>query len=271
MCSAPLEARAIRRNVPVRLTSALPIAHLPLSHLLSQPTSLELVYINPELPQLSLPLILRCSRSAQLALSHVLYAASPPPPLQLHPTMPFLELPPELIFEITNFLPESSVLSLLVCSRKLRDLLLPQLYILDLQRTAGTRQLFHYIRHRYPIEDVIKLCETNKISVHATSAFTDTSALHVAVYYQRNEIVKWLLEVKKMDPNCRDDFGFTPLHVASVEGYIRGLDWLLVAGADVEAVGGGTVSAKALKWRDLSWVKGPGRPIYSDPEWPEFV
>lgn len=271
MCNAPLEARAIRRNESVCLTSALPTAHLPLPHQLSHPTSLELVYINPELPQLPLPIILRCNSSAQLASFHALYSASPPTPLQLHPTMQFLELPPELIFDITNFLPESSVLSLLLCSRKLRDLLLSQLYILDIQRTAGTRQLFHYIRRGFPVKDIIKHCESNNISVHATSAFTDTSALHVAVYYQRTDIVKWLLRIEKMDPDSRDDFGFTPLHIASSQGYMWGLDLLLEAGADVDAVGGGTISAKALEWRDLSWVQGPGRPVYCEPEWPEFV
>eukprot|EP00053_Salpingoeca_punica_P008260 m.74593 g.74593 ORF g.74593 m.74593 type:complete len:953 (-) comp14519_c0_seq1:63-2921(-) len=60
----------------------------------------------------------------------------------------------------------------------------------------------------------------------------DRSALHIAVLYNRLDIVRLLLETYKVDPNRTDRNNRTPLHIACMRGFAEICQMLMHNGAD---------------------------------------
>lgn len=60
------------------------------------------------------------------------------------------------------------------------------------------------------------------------------SPLSAAVYQQRNEVIRLLIE-RGADLNQGDNAGFTPLHLAIANGYVESARMLLEAGANPNA------------------------------------
>jgi uncharacterized protein len=72
------------------------------------------------------------------------------------------------------------------------------------------------------------------------------SPLSAAVYQQRNDVVRLLIE-RGADFNLGDNAGFTPLHLAAANGYVESARMLLEAGANPNARTG---RAGGKQWGD---------------------
>ena len=73
--------------------------------------------------------------------------------------------------------------------------------------------------------DVVRyLCEEEECDYDAHGFVVDYfswSPLHFACQSNKTDIVKYLLQVRKHDVNCKDNFGSTPMHIVCKEGHIE--------------------------------------------------
>ena len=68
-----------------------------------------------------------------------------------------------------------------------------------------------------------------------TSLSVNNQPLHR--YLQNLADLPEFVELGRIFPHTRGNFGNTPLHVAAIRGELDALGWLLDAGADIDAVG----------------------------------
>eukprot|EP00193_Tetraselmis_chui_P007061 CAMPEP_0177766316 /NCGR_PEP_ID=MMETSP0491_2-20121128/8462_1 /TAXON_ID=63592 /ORGANISM="Tetraselmis chuii, Strain PLY429" /LENGTH=373 /DNA_ID=CAMNT_0019282727 /DNA_START=285 /DNA_END=1402 /DNA_ORIENTATION=+ len=72
-------------------------------------------------------------------------------------------------------------------------------------------------------------------TLQARDGVTGDTPLHKAVENEQTELVKWLLEQGVM-PNVKDNSGVTPLHLASIKGYVTLVQLLLDSDSTVKKV-----------------------------------
>jgi ankyrin repeat protein len=99
--------------------------------------------------------------------------------------------------------------------------------------------------------DVVKLLVNRGVDIDIQGGLTDKSALMFAVCFKRNDIVQLLvrrganLELRSKDKN-------TALVLATLSGNIEASEFLIAAGASVEAPG-------LKKWSALRWAEKTGK------------
>ncbi len=83
----------------------------------------------------------------------------------------------------------------------------------------------------------LDLTESHEVRIqwYMTRPQEGWSPLHWAVHRKNEALVRLLLE-RGMDPDVRDAYGWTPLHLSVEENWLEGVDLLLRAGANVNAV-----------------------------------
>jgi ankyrin repeat protein len=87
------------------------------------------------------------------------------------------------------------------------------------------------------IEDGGSYKQIKNLLIKSNNKYTNhigMTLLHFAAKHQNTKIVKLLLDAG-FDPNIRDNFGWTPIMDASINGRIKNVRALLEAGADVNA------------------------------------
>ena len=81
------------------------------------------------------------------------------------------------------------------------------------------------------VDEVKKLLAEGGVDINAKRPRDGRTVLHIAVWNQRVEIVKILLEDKEIDLNVKDKYGKTPLARATECGFAEVGDLLKKAGA----------------------------------------
>ncbi|KAI5776481.1 hypothetical protein EDC01DRAFT_462919 [Geopyxis carbonaria] len=188
---------------------------------------------------------------------------------------PLLSLPPELLLETLTYLPLRTLHSLILASRSFHNTLHPHLLTLERQRTSHLRLLISLLRCSppTPLSTITAAVHRYTIDLSARSPYTDVSALHCATYCQRLDVMAWLL-AQGMHVDVRDDYEWTPLHVAASEGWADGAKWLVANGADVDAVGGPARGEKQRRWgitKVVGHERRNGGQCFQWPRWPEGV
>lgn len=90
--------------------------------------------------------------------------------------------------------------------------------------------------------DIIVAIEDNKIKeakklidqIPVNDSLFGSTSLHYAVAHQRQDLVVWLLEEKKANPNLKDKDEKTPLHLTAVKGNLAITKKLLDHNADID-------------------------------------
>jgi hypothetical protein len=124
-------------------------------------------------------------------------------------------------------------------------------------KDANGSTLIHYAVTNNQVE-IAKLLIDRGADIHAHYGKDGHTILHLAVLHQDGEMTKLLLE-SKANPNVRDNFSYTPLHVSilrknhpyiSISSYyglsdisskkasIKSIEYLIAYRADVNAIGG---------------------------------
>jgi ankyrin repeat protein len=108
-------------------------------------------------------------------------------------------------------------------------------------------QVHSTIRWNKPIEEVIKILETP-----GTSEFTDPKTgnypIHIAAQNGHFDILKYLVEEKKVDTNVKNNMGNTALHMAVEYDYLDCARLLMANGADRTSTNGnGHQSGKGIE------------------------
>jgi serine/threonine protein kinase len=124
-------------------------------------------------------------------------------------------------------------------------------------KDANGSTLIHYAVTNNQVE-IAKLLIDSGADIHARYGKDAHTVLHLAVLHQDGQMTKLLLE-SKANPNVRDNFSYTPLHVSilrknhpyiSISSYyglndisskkasIKSIEYLIAYRADVNAIGG---------------------------------
>ncbi|XP_071636411.1 uncharacterized protein [Temnothorax longispinosus] len=81
---------------------------------------------------------------------------------------------------------------------------------------------------------VVKVLLDNKANINI-KAFDNKTPVEVAAAYGHLQVVRMLLQYRKLDINARDKDGFTILHIASQEGRLEVVKYLVDKGSDINA------------------------------------
>jgi hypothetical protein len=137
-------------------------------------------------------------------------------------------------------------------------------------KDANGSTLIHYAVTNNQV-DIARLLIDRGADIHDHHGKDGHTVLHLAVLHEDGEMTKLLLD-NKANPNVRDNLTYTPLHVSilrentpytSIRSYyglndlsskkasIKSIQYLLVHGADVDAIGGITeIRGKAINISD---------------------
>jgi ankyrin repeat protein len=85
--------------------------------------------------------------------------------------------------------------------------------------------------------EALEIClKENKLSIHLVKFFDGATPLHIACISSQMDMVRYMIEYKKVDVNVRDNYGETPLHESCRKGNIGLVVYLVENGcADVHA------------------------------------
>jgi hypothetical protein len=158
----------------------------------------------------------------------------------LDTTMPFIELPVDIILSVTAFLSYIEIASLIRVNKSLADLLLPYLYNPILRSERTPRNSYYGLPWPSWVDYIgtwrspamLNYFQQTSVRNLQYTGLHRASLLHLAVRENNPDIVAILLQ-KVFNLNKRDYFGITPLHYALYHDQEDMVNFLLDAGADV--------------------------------------
>lgn len=83
------------------------------------------------------------------------------------------------------------------------------------------------------IENLNKLSNKSNFDINAPLISHETFLMHACINSVKHEVLEWLIQ-KGADINCKNDYGVTPLIVASIHNNLGAVKLLVSYGADLE-------------------------------------